>query len=332
MAKRWWALFGLGIVLLAVLVGAVWYRWSLQPANPGDNKSQSYQLQTGTSAPDVADELQSAGLLKSSSAFVIYLTLHNLRGHLQAGTYEISPSDSATEIADKISHGRIAVNRLVVPDGATELQIIKLATDQGIPEADFVAALKATYTSPILGSRPAGDTSLEGYLYPDTYNLIKPVRSQALVQQMIDNLQEKVAATDVVQSFANLGMTFHQGLTLASIVEKEVSNPEDRAMVAQVFINRLKAGQPLQSDVTVIYAANILNKPFDVNLDSQFNTYKYKGLPPGPINNPSIDAIKAVAHPKANDYIYFLADKQGVTHYAKTFEEHKANVKQYLGE
>ncbi len=146
---------------------------------------------------------------------------------------------------------------------------------------------------------------------------------------MLDNFAKKVAATDAAKQYAATGLTLHQGVTLASIVEKEVSTAEDRAMVAQVYINRLKIGMPLQADPTVAYVAEATGKDFDVKINSPYNTYVAKGLPPGPICNPSLSAIMAMAHPKANDYIYFLADKQGKTHFAKTFAEHEANRAKY---
>lgn len=320
-----------GVVVVMIAAVAIWYMMALKPVRSDSGATgTTFVYAKGTSLPELAAELESRKLIRSSTAFIWYVVLHGLRGGLQAGSYSLSPSDSTGEIVEAFHQGRVASDRLVVPEGATMAEIEELAIEQGISKADFDAALKASHTDPVLASRPAGYTSLEGYLFPDTYDLVKPVNAADVVQKMLDNSSKKIAATDSVPALAAQGLTLHQGLTLASIVEKEVSNPDDRKKVAQVFINRLKIRMPLQSDVTVIYAANLLNKGFDLQIDSLYNTYKYSGLPPGPMNNPSIESLQAVAHPAPNDYLYFVADKAGRTYYAKTLAEHDRNVAQYM--
>jgi UPF0755 protein len=331
-AKPWQLLVAsaTSVVVITSFGLLMWLMLSLRSADHDSTSVTTFALAPGTSAREVAEQLEMKGLIRSASAFTTYVTLTGRRAKLQAGTYEISPSDSAGTIVVMMTEGHVASNRLVVPDGVNILKLRQIAAGRGINLDQLDEALKATdYQEDFIKAKPAG-TSLEGYLFPDSYEVVKPLRAKSLIQSMLDNFGRKVGATDVAQRYAAMGLSLHQGVTLASIVEKEVSSEEDRAMVAQVYINRLKVGMPLQADPTVQYAADINEQAFDVKLNSLYNTYVVKGLPPGPICNPSLSSMKAVAHPQANEYMYFIADKQGKTHYAKTFAEHQANVAKYL--
>ncbi len=170
---------------------------------------------------------------------------------------------------------------------------------------------------------------MEGYLYPDSYDLPLNPDAKQLVGQMVDNFDKKVTP-QLRTVYAAEGLTLHQAVTLASIVEKEVPSTSDRQIVAGIFLKRLQLGMPLESDVTVHYAADQLGVDFSTNLDSPYNTYKHAGLPPAPICNPGIGALTAVATPTSSDYLYFLAGSDGNTHFAKTFAEHQQNIQKYL--
>lgn len=321
------------LITIAVAGGfgmVIWYLIGLTPANRQAAGPVSFRISQGQSAPDIAAGLSKAGIIRSQTVFLWYVTLRGLRADLQAGNYDLSPASSVPDIANILSHGKVSVNRLVVPEGVTVAQIKKLAAAKGISNQDFDAAIAGPFDNDILGSRPPGDTSLEGYLFPDSYELTKPVRPQALIRDMLNNFKAKANQAGLVKAFSSQGLTLHQGLTLASIVEKEAAKDSDRSLIASVFYNRLKIGMPLGSDVTVLYAAEAKGVPFDVNLNSAYNTYRVKGLPPGPICNPGISSMKAVAEPAATDYLYFLADKNGTVHYARTAAEHEANVQKYL--
>lgn len=329
--SRWFKwLVGLVAGFGALAIGFGWWMMlELRPVDSSSSETVSYVLPRGTDLPEMADQLQGRGLIRSANATVIYATLTGKRGELKAGTYDLQPSQTAPEIISLISGGQISANKLVVADGLTMAQFQKLAISRGVNKDDLVSALKANYDYDFIKARPAGAT-LEGYLYPDTYQLNKPVKASVLVRSMLDNFAQKLSGTDIPARYAAMGLSLHQGITLASIVEKEVPGDADRAMVAQVYLNRLKAGMPLQADPTVSYVAEATGTDFNIQVNSPYNTYAYKGLPPGPINSPSLSAMKAVAHPTANDYLYFIADKQGKTHYAKTFAEHQKNVETYL--
>lgn len=331
-SKRDWIVAGIAATAVMAMALGGWYWVELQPVSSHPTRNLDYSLASGTRVTDVAKQLQRQGIIRNALAFTWYVTVTDLRRSLEAGTYSLNPAQSTPQIARVIAGGQIAQHNLVVPEGSTVTQIRTAVGKKGIGADTFNAALGATYTSTALAGRPAGDDSLEGYLYPDTYEIKQPPNAQTVIQTMLDSFSREVNATDIPQGFAAQGLSLHQGVTLASIVEKEVPGDQDRAMVAQVFLNRMKTGLPLQSDVTVNYASLLTGLPFSTSLNSPYNTYLNKGLPPGPICNPGLSAMKAVAHPQPNTYLYFVAGKDGVTHYATTYQQHQQNVQLYLNQ
>lgn len=327
-------------VILIVLIGSLlavglvllgWYWWALQPVSLSPN-SQIVDYRSGESVEQLATDLERKKLIRSSTVFTIHATLTGQRRSLQAGNYEIKPSQSTPEIVTMVAEGKIAANQLLLAEGETMFELKAKLVKLGIPASEVDAALKATYNAPAASQRPAG-SSLEGYLFPDTYTLTKPYNAQQIIQQMVDNFETQLAQTDYVQKWAAEGLSVHQALTLASIVEREVRSDTDRAMVAQLYLNRIRIGMMLQADPTAIYAAELAGKPtepINLKIDSPYNTYKVKGLPPGPIGNPGLSAMKAVANPTPNDYLYFISAKDGTTYFAKTYEEHQKNIDRYL--
>ena len=330
--RRGWLI---ALAAAVVLIGGSYgiYRFELRAPGPSGVAGTSaipFTIKPGQTVPQIVDSLKSAGLIRDRLMFTVYISLHGLRAHLQAGTYELKLTQSADQIAGVIAGGKTTSRKIIIPEGYTIAQIKKLAVQVGIPAADFTAATspEASYPQAFLAGRPAG-IGLEGYLFPDSYELTSITTAHQLVSAMLDNFGRRVAS--VYQApFAIENLTLHQGLTLASIVEREVSSAADRPIVAQIFLSRLRAGATLGSDVTVQYAADQLGVPFDINLDSPFNTRLHAGLPPGPICNPGTGALDAVANPAKTDYLYFLAGKDGKTHFAKTYAEHQRNVQLYL--
>jgi UPF0755 protein len=312
-----------------VLAGCVtWYELQLRPTD--GIRTQTFKITQGQSVKDIAGSLQSQGFVRNAYAFEVYVTIHGLRPRLQSGVYSPKDHAGAKEIATMIASGRVDAKRLTIPEGVNLKKIKELAAAQGIKTVDLDAALAAyrsTNASPVIAAIPGG-IGLEGYLFPDTYSVSGDTPAKDLVLSMVSNMETHLA--DLKAGMAAQGLTEHQGLTLASVVEKEVSGEADRKIVAGIFLNRIKAGQPLQSDVTVIYAAEVMNRGFDLSLDSPYNTYKIPGLPIGPICSPGLTALQAVASPTYTDYHYFLAGKDGKTHYAVTFAEHQQNIAKYL--
>ena len=322
-----------GLIILAVVFSIlaffiVWYSAGLRPVDSRDQVSQVFHLAAGSGTNEAANALKNQNLIRNARVFEVYVTVNGLRSKLQAGTYSISPSKSVEEIVDIMTKGAVASDRITIPEGKNLDQVTTLAVKKGYNKEDFQRALNADYTNDFLATRPAG-ASLEGYLFPDSYATTADYNSKALIQAMLDNFDKQV--TPAMQAgYDAQGLTLEQAVTLASIVQKEASNASDQPTVAQVFLSRIKVGIPLGSDPTVIYAAEQLGKSFDVKLDSPYNTYVHKGLPPGPICSPGLSALQAVASPTSTSYLYFIADKQGKTHFATTFAEHQANINKYL--
>ena len=319
--------------LVVALLGAlaVGYLSELRPvtaAAAAPSAPRTFTISAGEGSAELAAALKDAGLIRSRLVFTVYVNLTGLRSKLQAGVYSLSASSSTPDIAKAIAGGQVASKKITVPEGYTITQITKLASDYGLDSADFTAAVRAAHSQSFLSGRPVG-VNLEGYLFPDSYQVAPGTTAADLVNTMLDNFGRRVAPV-YGSAFAADGLTLHQGVTLASIIEKEVSTAADRPIVAQIFLKRLNEGVSLGSDVTVQYAADLLGRPFNINLDSPYNTRLHTGLPPGPICNPGVDSLDAVAHPANTDYLYFLAGKDGKTHFAKTYAEHQRNIQLYL--
>ena len=323
-------LMAAGVVLAPlVILGGLYigYRLGLRPVSTS-SVGQSFTVAPGDNAPRIAQHLADAGLLRSRNSFVTYVNFHGLRARLEVGSYLIAPNLSGDKIAELLAAGKTTTKHMVVPEGYTLMQIKTLAIADGINATDLTNALAAPHTQTFLAGKPSS-VDLEGYLFPDSYQLDATTTAAGLVNQMLDNFGRRVGP-EYTQAFAAEGLTLHQGLTLASIVEREVNISTDRPIVAQIFLKRLSLSQPLGSDVTAKYAADLLGVPFDVNLNSPYNTRRVVGLPPGPICNPGLSSMDAVAHPATTDYLYFLSGKDGKTYFAKTYAEHQANIAKYL--
>lgn len=314
------------LIVAAVVVVIGWYEVELRPA-AARAQSQLFIIEEGQGAPVIGHNLQAAHLIRSKDAFITYLGLHGLRTKLKAGVFRLIATETTAKIAQTLTANGPSAHELMVIPGDTIAQIEDLAAKEGISTNSFEAALAAPHTEAILSTKPS-TVSLEGYLYPDTYDLSN-VTADQLVDTMIINLATHLTP-QIQQAWAAEGLNVHQGLTLSSVVEKEVANSTDRTKVAQVFLSRLKLGMPLGSDVTAAYASTLAGLPFNVSINSPYNTLLATGLPPGPICSPSLDAMEAVAHPAATNYLYFLAGNDGKTYYAQTYAEHQANIAKYL--
>lgn len=320
----------IGAVVAALVVGVslyAKYRVDLRPVATS-GASKTFQIKAGENAPLIARRLYDAGLIRNRTSFVTYVNLHGLRAQLKVGSYSLAPTLSSTQIAGKLAGGQTITRRLVIPEGYRLSQVKTSATAVGLNAASFNAALIAPHSQTFLAGKPAS-VDLEGYLFPDSYEVGATSTSTQLVNAMLDNFARKVGP-EYVQAFAAQGLTLHQGLTLASIVEREVSIKADRPIVAQIFLKRFKMGMPLGSDVTTQYASDLLGVPFNLDINSPYNTRRFAGLPPGPICSPGLGSLDAVAQPAKTDYLYFLSGKDGKTYYGKTYAEHQANIVRHL--
>ncbi len=325
--RRRWLIVAASLIVAILLGSYASYRLGLRPA-ASTGAARQFTVKAGERVPQVADNLKAAGLIRDRNAFITYVNLHGLRPRLQAGSYSLAPTMSGSQVAQILAQGHTAADRLVVPEGYTLAKIKALAAQQGLKAADFDGALRAKHDHSFLAGRPA-NVSLEGYLFPDSYQINASTTAAGLVNLMLDTFGQRVGA-DYVNAFKAQGLSLHQGLTLASIVEREVSIATDRPIVAQIFLTRLKMGMRLDSDVTVHYAADLLGVPFNLELNSPYNTRKVAGLPPGPICSPGLSALDAVAKPAHTNYLYFLSGKDGKTYFATTYEQHQQNIARHL--
>lgn len=324
------------LILLAVTVGATiavrhYYFENLQPVNAASTKAVHVTIATGSTLDQISKQLKTANLIRSDQVFQWYVSGHNERDKLQAGTYKFSQSQSLPEIVDALVHGKVASDLVTILPGARLDQIRQTFIKSGFAAADVDASLQADQyrtNFPALADNPAG-ASLEGFLYPDSYQKDASTRPEQIVKEALNEMQSHLT-TDIRKGFVAQGLTAYQGVTLASIVEQEVSKPTDRPIVAQVFLKRYHEGVlPLGSDVTAYYGAIRAGVAPALDYDSPYNTLLHKGLPPGPISNVADSAMNAVAHPASTDWLYFVAGDDGNTYFSHTLDEHNANIDKY---
>lgn len=320
-----------GILLVAVIATVIVryvYEESLHPVS-NDQQSQLIQVQNGATVSQIATLLQQKGLIRSAWAFQLYLSSNELRGSLEAGAYNLSPSESVQQIVSELTHGKIASNLVLIAPGLRLDQIRTKLIQDGFSATDVDNALNpANYPSnPALVDKPAG-ASLEGYIFPNSYARTSTTSAQAIVTDALGQMN-KALTPSIQAAFAKEGLSTYQAITLASIVEQEVPSQSDRNQVAQVFIARLRDNMPLQSDSTVNYGADLNGAKASISYPSPYNTYLHAGLPPTPIGNVSLSSLKAVAYPANTNWLYFVSGDNGVTHYATTLAVHQQQVDQY---
>lgn len=315
-----------------------WWNWVSSPVTnqvPSEQgKRLVIQIPQGTSAQQIGQELEAAGLIKSAQAWEFWarwLMFKQPEGGFQAGNYELSSVESLQRIAEKIWTGEVAQRSFTIPEGWSIRQMAAYFEQQGFFKAqDFVNAASQVSTGryPWL---PTESSNLEGYLYPDTYQISAgtAIVPAALIQQMLDRF-EQVALPLYNQQRDKTQLSLAQWVTLASIVEKEAVVASERPRIAGVFTNRLKQGIPLGSDPTVEYALGIQQtEETPLTLDqvktpSPYNTYINPGLPPAPIASPGVASLKATLEPEATDYLYFVARYDGTHVFSRTLSEHES--------
>lgn len=291
------------------------------------------EIAEGDTAWTIADKLKNKNLIGSKYAFLLGVWRDGLRGTFQAGMYDLGRSLSPADIAQIISSGSAKSRDIKVtfPEGWTAHEMADRLTEKGLPGSAFLALAEnpsAELTGQYAFLTHLGDgATLEGYLFPDTYYFLPEASAEDIVKKLLDTFEIKTQS--LRESAEKQEKNFAQILTMASIVEGEVRTGADRRVVSGIFWNRLKNEMALQSDATLDYvlqSGKIQHSGKDLETDSPYNTYRYKGLPPGPVGNPSIDSIDAGLYPTASSYVYFLSDPEtGKTYFAVTFEEHKRN-------
>jgi UPF0755 protein len=308
--------------MFAALGAGVWLSWALlTPITPSGQKFVI--LRPGYGTRRIAAELKGAGVIRSADAFVLWHYFHRGRT-LKAGEYLFDKGADVRQVHNRLSRGDIYVHTVVVPEGFTMFDIANALQEAGLGSREqFLAA--ATSNKALISDLDPQAKSLEGYLFPDTYEFTRAQNLHDIVALMVKRFRQEASAI-------GLNGDFHRIVTMASIVEKETAVAEERPMVASVYYNRLEKRIALDADPSVIYA-KLLDGTYDGGLhhgdtqtQSAYNTYRHVGLPPGPIANPGRSAMEAAMHPAKSDYYYFVSDGSGHHRFAHSLEEHNHNV------
>ncbi|MBS4199758.1 endolytic transglycosylase MltG [Bacillus sp. FJAT-49732] len=348
--RRIVAIITLIVLLVAGGVAFFGYNYiksSLEPVDPNSNKTTEVDIPIGSSTTSIGKLLEKNGIIKNGTIFKYYVKLNNISG-FQAGNYKFSPSMSLNEIAATLKTGKLvreAIFKMTVPEGLQLDQIAKIiakhtgmSSDEilkKLDDRDMVKQLMKKYPE-ILTDDIMNDNikhPLEGYLFPATYSFYEEKPSlESIVGEMLT--QTKNVIVKYSGTMEEKEMSVHELITMASLIEKEATQKTDRHNISSVFYNRMTADMPLQTDPTVLYALGkhkdrtLLE---DLKVDSPFNTYIHKGLPPGPIANAGETSIEAALNPANTEYLYFLAEYgTGEVHYSKTLQEHNALKEKYI--
>lgn len=337
------ALWSILLVLLLAGAGtAAYVAYALKPTD-AEERSVRIMIPPGTGSGKIAKLLETNGLIRNATVFRYYMIYKKEGGRLQAGEYEMKPGMELDDIIAKMNRGETVpqeVVRFTIPEGFTVLQIAdKLQEQQGFDRQTFLdmtnsgqhfAAIKWAADIP---DDPSLRHRLEGYLFPETYELKKGSTTQDMVLRMVSELDKKLAAlpADWQDKLKQRGLSFHQLMTIASLIEREVVDDSERPIVASVIYNRMKIGMKLQIDATVQYT---LDKPKerlfekDLLVDSPYNTYKIAGLPPGPIASPSLKSIQAALYPAETKYLFYVTKSDGTQQhiFAETYDQHLKNI------
>lgn len=324
--------------LLAIGLGVAVFLYLLTPINTADNAKRSFVVKKGTGAQLIATQLKNKGLIRSDTAFYWYSRMIGHSDDFQAGSFMISPSSSSQEIAKLLTQGRAETFSITFYPGATlkdtyskeskRTDVTTVLLRAGYSTEQIDQALSKKYEHPVLATKP-DSASLEGYIYGDTYEFAKDTTAEAIIRRTLDELYKVVQSENLIEKFSQKKLSLYEGITLASIVQREVSNVSDMKQVAQVFHSRLDNNIVLGSDVTFIYPARQAGIVPRVDLDSPYNTRINRGLPPGPIASPGKQALIATANPAKGDYFYFVAGDDGKTYFSRTEAEHNRNAAQY---
>lgn len=322
------------------------YKTNLSPVNPKDDQEKIFTIEDGQRAKEVAINLEKQKLIKNNLYFIVELYLNKKQNEIQAGDYILNSSMRPAQIIETITNGRATAKKLTIIEGwnmsdiASALEKINISKSQdfyditGMPATDYKERIDKPKNFSdqfsFLKDKPSW-VSLEGYLYPDTYYLSSSSKLDSVIKKALGNFDQKLTP-ELRSEIQKQNKTIFEIVTMASILEEEVRSIEDRKIVAGILYKRIENGMPLQIDATTIYA-QIKDNQSKINTKfiSPYNTYIVKGLPLGPICNPSIESIKAAIYPTPSNYLFYLsAKKDGKTIFSKNFEEHKRAIQEHL--
>ncbi len=283
--------------------------------NP-QGQGEFFLVKKGDSVFQIGQNLEQRGFIKNKYLFNLYVLASGKQSKLQAGEYVLSSSMSISKISQKLISGNIAKEIITIPEGWNLRDIAWYFENKGMFQAEELYEM----------------TELEGYLFPDTYEINRGASLEEIIKKMTDNFNKKLTP-ELIEDIQKQEKTVSEIVIIASLLEKEIQTLEDKKMVAGVLLNRLQIGMPLQIDATITYitkkqTTNISKE--DTQIDSPYNTYMYTGLPLGPICNPGMESIKAAIYPQPNSYWYYLSTPEGETIFSKTLEEHNIAKAKHL--
>lgn len=315
--------FVIGVLIVLGGLFLLWWRLSLAPVNPSETKSVSFVVSQGEDIREIANRLHEQGLVKDKIGFFLLIKKLGIEKNIQAGSFQLSPSMEANDIARTLTVGTEDI-RVTFKEGWRSEEIL-----------DYLAQINPEVWGKIPNTSWKKD---EGKLFPDTYFLPKGMPIEEVREHILSTFDQKITPQMREDATKN-GFTFDEVLTIASMVEREALHPEDRPIMAGIMYNRLENGMRLDVDATVQYGIGYTSgggwwkrdlTQQDLQFKSLYNTRLVDGLPPAPISNPGIESIKAAIYPEETDYLFYISDKNGNTHYAETLDQHNANVATYL--
>jgi len=314
------------LVIIWIILGLFYFQAS-RPVSD-NNQLQTFEIKHGMTLNKVSKELSHQGLIRSSSAFQAIALLQEKQKLIMVGEYNISPSMLPMEILQRITSGKTILHPVTIPEGYRIIEIGDILEKNGL--ADKEMFIKQTKNIELL--KGIAKISLEGYLFPETYHFGKFTNEKSIVKIMVDTFQERALSKKFLNRASEMGFSYHEIITLASLIEKETGKDSERKQISSVFHNRLKKNMLLQTDPTVIYAIENFDgniKKRHLKIDSPYNTYRYKGLPPGPISSPGLKSIIAALYPANTSNLYFVSRRDGSHQFSSTLNEHNQAVEKY---
>lgn len=308
----------------------------LAPVNPGErDKKVVINIPPSSSCSFIGKKLYEAGLSRGPEVFTLYARYKGIAGKLKPGKYVFNPGQSLEEIAGLLVAGPPDIIPFTVPEGYNLRLLTELLGSRGLVDREkFKRALaRDNYDYHFLEGIPLNERRLEGYLFPDTYHVGSATSEEEIVNIMLKRFDDELVKLDYPEKARQTGFTLHQAVTIASMIEREARVDAERPLIAGVIMNRLRRDMLLQIDATVEYALGGHREKIyykDLEIDSPYNTYRYPGLPPGPIAFPGEASLKAVINPAKTDYLYYVARPDGSHAFSKTLAEHNANKAKYI--
>lgn len=304
-----------------------WYLLCLFIAPGNGSVVRDISFPAGTGIRKLAQEMKAGGVIRSSWHFVLLTRLRGEAHRLKAGEYRLNDAMTPDVILRKFAAGDVDYRKFSLPEGYSIYQAAELLEQKGYFKRE--AFLAKCADRELLTRLAINGTSVEGYLYPATYNLSRGGNEEQLIAQMVGQFNKKYSELPAGKA----AFSRHELVTLASLIEKEAVSPEEKTLISSVFHNRQRIGMPLQSDPTAVYGVRAFSGTVtkrDIQRPSPYNTYLIKGLPPGPIGNPGLDALRAARQPADTPYLYFVARQDGTHHFSRTLQEHNRAVDRYL--